>query len=142
MEDIDKAKMIAGVISLHYNMELKDIFKKTRKRFIVQKRQTVHHFCCLFTKLSYQAIGDLFTPENPIDHATVIHSNKTIENLKQVDKPFSREYSELKRKIESKILKENKKRNHSLIDLRIKVIRACRISKNADILKQELINLI
>ena len=65
-----------------YTMINKDaVFKKTRKREVVQARQTIQYLAKVLTKLSLSYIGSN-TGEK--DHATVLHSYKTIGNLVDV----------------------------------------------------------
>jgi chromosomal replication initiator protein len=56
---------------------------RTRKREIVQARQLFHYFMKNGTNLSLAKIGELTGGH---DHATVLHSNKTISNLLENNK--------------------------------------------------------
>jgi hypothetical protein len=57
--------------------------RKTRKREIVFARQVAMYLIKKHTKLSLKKIGEYFGGK---DHATVLHSVKTIDNLMEVDR--------------------------------------------------------
>jgi hypothetical protein len=62
-----------------YTLINKDVvFKKTRKREILQARQTIQYLSKLLTKKSLSHIGQNTGLK---DHATVLHSYKTISDL-------------------------------------------------------------
>jgi chromosomal replication initiation ATPase DnaA len=62
---------------------------KTRKREFVIGRQLCHYLSKKYTKTSLAIIGKRFGNK---DHATVLHSNRTISDLIETDKDFQREY--------------------------------------------------
>ena len=62
-----------------------DFFTSTRKRNVVQARQLSMHFAKKYTKASLNVIGEQCGGK---DHATVIHSLKTVTNLLETDKQF------------------------------------------------------
>ncbi len=62
-----------------------DFFTSTRKRNVVQARQLSMHFAKKYTKASLNVIGEQCGGK---DHATVIHSLKTVANLLETDKQF------------------------------------------------------
>lgn len=78
-----------------YNMDIKDIRKRTRKREIVQKRQTGMFFAQIKTKESLEKIGDYF---GGYDHATCLHAKKTVNNLIETDKMFKAQIEEIEKK--------------------------------------------
>lgn len=63
----------------------KSIGSSSRKREIVQDRQICHYLVKEKTKISLSEIGLKFGNK---DHTTVIHSIKTINNLKDIDPYF------------------------------------------------------
>ena len=95
MSEERKAILIYEAIKNYYinNYELDcEIKDKVRKRQIVEIRQLSHYFVRKNTKLSYADIGILIGDK---DHATVMHSIKQVNNLKDSDKLFSKRYKEL-----------------------------------------------
>lgn len=62
-----------------------DFFTTTRKRNVVQARQLSMYFAKKYTKASLIVIGEQCGGK---DHATVIHSLKTVTNLLDTDKQF------------------------------------------------------
>ncbi|MBQ7532652.1 MAG: chromosomal replication initiator protein DnaA [Bacteroidales bacterium] len=62
-----------------------DFFTSTRKRNVVQARQLSMYFAKKYTKASLNIIGEQCGGK---DHATVIHSLKTVTNLLETDKQF------------------------------------------------------
>jgi hypothetical protein len=95
MSEERKAILIYEVIKNYYinNYELDCKIKDNiRKRQIVEIRQLSHYFVRKNTKLSYTNIGILIGNK---DHATVMHSIKQVNNLKDFDKSFSKRYKEL-----------------------------------------------
>ncbi|MDR2087500.1 MAG: chromosomal replication initiator protein DnaA [Dysgonamonadaceae bacterium] len=76
---------IEDVVSGYFNIELKDIHSKSRKREIVQARQIIMYLLKKYTNYSYAHIGCVVGKR---DHATVIHSERNVKNLRQVDKKF------------------------------------------------------
>jgi chromosomal replication initiator protein len=59
---------------------------KSRKREIVEVRQTSMYYSKHLTKKS---LGDIGKQIGGKDHATVLHSVKTIQNLRDTDKKFN-----------------------------------------------------
>jgi hypothetical protein len=58
---------------------------KTRKREVVQARQTMMYLACKYTAYSLTRIGYKFGKK---DHCTVLHAKKTINNLIDTNKDF------------------------------------------------------
>ena len=79
---IDK---IQNVVSTYFNIELKEIHSKSRKREIVQARQVSMFLSKKYTDYSYAHIGNLVGKR---DHATVLHACRTIQNSLDIDKKF------------------------------------------------------
>ncbi len=95
MSEERKAELIYEAIKNYYlnNYELDcEIKDKVRKRQIVEIRQLSHYFVRKNTKLSYANIGMLIGDK---DHATVMHSIKQVNNLKDSDKLFNKRYKEI-----------------------------------------------
>ena len=79
---IDK---IQNVVSTYFNIELKEIHSKSRKREIVQARQVSMFLSKKYTDYSYAHIGNLVGKR---DHATVLHACRTVQDSLDIDKAF------------------------------------------------------
>ena len=76
---------IINVVCEEMGTSQADFFTSTRKRNVVQARQLSMHFAKKYTKASLNVIGEQCGGK---DHATVIHSLKTVANLLDTDKQF------------------------------------------------------
>ena len=94
-------KQIVDAILLHFNVTFEDIHNnKTRARCYVLPRQACHYLLNKKTKISLSKIGMRVGRK---DHATVLHSCRTIRNLLQTDKEFRKQIEEIEKEIESNI---------------------------------------
>lgn len=78
-------------------------YTKSQKRNVVHARQLAMYFGCLMTKKTLAEIGDYFGGK---DHATVLHSKKTIKNLIDTDRLIRSDVLQIHKNILEKI-KEN-----------------------------------
>ena len=85
MTDTEKALNIAKILCVESGLELSYMVAKTRKREVLQVRQSCHYLIKKFTKLSLGSIGKLI---GNLNYATVLHSCNTINNLLLTDKIF------------------------------------------------------
>ena len=76
---------IQNVVSTYFNIDLKEIQSKSRKREIVQARQVAMFLSKKYTDYSYSHIGNLVGKR---DHATVLHACRAIQDNLDVDKSF------------------------------------------------------
>jgi chromosomal replication initiator protein len=76
---------IQDVVSNYFNIDLKEIHSKSRKREIVQARQVSMFLSKKYTDYSYAHIGNLVGKR---DHATVLHACKTVQDSLDIDKSF------------------------------------------------------
>ena len=76
---------IQNVVSSYFQIDLKEIHSKSRKREIVQARQVAMFLSKKYTDHSYSLIGNLVGKR---DHATVLHACKAIKDSLDVDKGF------------------------------------------------------
>lgn len=83
---------IENVICDYFGITPQEIEVKKRDRKVVLPRQLCHHFASNYGLGSLSAIGFRFGRK---DHATVLHSNRTINNLKETDKVFRAQYEEI-----------------------------------------------
>jgi len=79
-------------VSARYNVKQEDIYGKSRKAEIVLARQLSIYLAQIYTKLSVSKIGLLIGNKN---HATVLHSIKTIKNRMKADKVLKEQIDEL-----------------------------------------------
>lgn len=91
-------KDILEDVCSYYAINPYDIFDKTRKREVVQKRQVFFYIAAIHSKSSLWAIGNMATDygrKTPIDHATVRHSKIQVENLMFTDKELKEEVTDI-----------------------------------------------
>lgn len=86
-------EQIMNVIVDYFNISEKAIKAKTRKREVVQARHLAMHFAKKYTKMSLSSIGVEFNR----DHSTVVHANKTVQDLLETDKDFKQYYEDIER---------------------------------------------
>ncbi len=84
-------------VSSFFNLTEANLVAKTRKREIVQARQIAMFFSRELTQTSLASIGAQIGNK---DHATVLHSCKTVENLMETDKMFRQLIEQLRATIE------------------------------------------
>lgn len=73
----------------HFGCLPKDFHSKTRRREVVLSRQMFMHCLYLSTNLSLAQVGERAGGK---DHATVLHSMRTINNLLATDKQFRKDF--------------------------------------------------
>lgn len=73
---------------------LEDILSQSRKQPIVQARQIAMYLASKHTKMSYARIGVIIGNRN---HATVLHSCRTVEDCIHIDKAFKAKVEEIER---------------------------------------------
>lgn len=88
-------------ISEYFNIPIEKITGKTRKRNIVIARQLSMYFAKKLTDLSLKEIGRAFGDR---DHATVLYSIKTVNDLKDTDPLFQDTVSKLEHKLENSLI--------------------------------------
>jgi len=76
---------ILNTVSTYFNVDLKDIHSKSRKQEIVKARQVTMFLYKKHTNYSFAHIGSLVGKR---DHATVLHSCRTVQDLIDIDKSF------------------------------------------------------
>ena len=90
---------IISKVCAHYNVEENAIYKKSRKKEIVQVRQVAMYLAKKHTEQSTSKIGQFIGNR---DHATVLHACKIVQNLLEVDKSFSATIKEIELDLQSK----------------------------------------
>jgi chromosomal replication initiation ATPase DnaA len=85
-------KGILSHVSDCTEISIDDIHSVTKKREIVIARQLAHCIAKKHTKLS---LGQIGWSVGEKDHATVLHSIKTVKNLIATDKAYRKTYSDL-----------------------------------------------
>ena len=83
----------------HCHIKQEEVYGKSRKANIVLARQLSMYFAQQLTKLTTSKIGTLVGNRN---HATVIHSVKTIEKRLKTDHDFRKDVEELENKLKHK----------------------------------------
>ncbi len=82
----------------YFQIRQEDVYGKSRKAGIVLVRQLSMYLAQHHTQLTASKIGNLVGGRN---HATVIHSVRTIENRLKSDKEFQKKVSELEDRLKS-----------------------------------------
>ena len=90
---------IERIVCNYYKINPKSLGLKTRKREVVITRQLCHFFSMENKLGSLKTVGLRFGQK---DHATVLHSCKTIDNLRETDKSFRKKFEEIKFEIDNK----------------------------------------
>lgn len=95
---------IQNIICDYFSVPIDKLVGKTRKRNIVVARQIAMYFAKNMTELSLKEIGKYFGNR---DHATVLYSIKTVNNLVDVDPLFKETVSKLENKLENSLIHSN-----------------------------------
>jgi hypothetical protein len=91
---------IKKIVCNYYQIPLSLIESKTRKGEVVQARHVIMFFVKSLTRKSLETIGSDIGGR---DHATVLHSCKTVTNLYDYDKMYRREINEIAAILEKEI---------------------------------------
>lgn len=83
---------IQAKVSDYLGMTIQDMNSKTRKREFVEARQIAHYFAKQKTMASLQYIGWIIGGK---DHATVLHSCKTVNDLIETDNNFREKITQI-----------------------------------------------
>lgn len=93
--DSTRSDRIIGIVCAYYNTNYDKIKKKGRRRGVVMPRQISMYFLRKHTKIGVTNIARLFR----MDHTTVIHSSRTIEDLIFSDETIRTQIREIENKI-------------------------------------------
>ena len=93
------------IIEDYYDLPKGSLQLNTRKREIVFARQMCHYFMSKQKKYTLKKIGRLCGNR---DHATILHSIRTINNLIEFDKNIKHDYEKLRSKILIEITEQEK----------------------------------
>ena len=88
--------LIKLIVCTEFDISPDVVFLKTRKREIVQARQFIQHFTKKYTNYSLSQIGSITGGK---DHATVLHSYNTVENLRMYQE-FDEIYNKIDRRLQ------------------------------------------
>lgn len=89
---------IQNIVCDYFKIPLDKLQSKSRKGEIVQARHLAMYFARKYTNASLASIGSQIGKR---DHATVLHSCKTVKNLSETDKVFKSYVDDIKRKIDA-----------------------------------------
>ncbi len=95
------AKEIRDIVAEFYSLDPVVMAGKSRKRHIVDARQTAMHFCKALTQLSLEAIGKQFGGR---DHSTVIHACKAVQARLDTDTQYRSELASVERLLTQRIV--------------------------------------
>ncbi len=102
---ITNLRILPGVVTLdsireivcdYYDIPYDKVAQKTKKREVVQVRQTIMFFAKLFTKHSLKFISEQFGGN---EHTRVIHSCQVVKDRIDTEPIFKEQVEELKKKI-------------------------------------------
>jgi len=86
--------LIKKIVAGYFDLRPSDLDMKTRERWIVTPRQVAHYFCIEFKTDSQARIASEIGGR---DHATALHSHKTIKDLIFSDNRMQKTIDDLKR---------------------------------------------
>ena len=113
---------VLKICSIDFDINLEDVFVKSRKRELVNYRQIFYYVAKRNTRASYERIihfiNDRFRFKQ--DHSTLVHSRKQVEDLKSVDKSIKRLVDGLNYKINI-----NQKTGWQLVVLDVNLVESC-----------------
>ena len=95
-EDLSPNSIIK-IVAEHFNLKPSDLKSKKRTKNIVLPRQIAMYLIRQVTSLSLPEIGELF---GGMDHSSVHHGIKKIENLLKTDPNIQNTVEDLRRRIE------------------------------------------
>ncbi|PIQ60040.1 MAG: chromosomal replication initiator protein DnaA [Bacteroidetes bacterium CG12_big_fil_rev_8_21_14_0_65_60_17] len=95
------AREIRDIVAEYYSLDPAIMAGKSRKRHIVDARQTAMHFCKALTQLSLEAIGKQFGGR---DHSTVIHACKAVQARLDTDVQYRSELAAVERLLTQRIV--------------------------------------
>ncbi len=87
---------ISDTVCEHYGVTKEQVRSKSRKRELVLQR---HVICHLFKRYKILKLAKTGWHVGGIDHSSVVHAIKAINNLLETDKAFAREYKLIEDKL-------------------------------------------
>ena len=97
----DAFKYITEMVCKRYELEEKAVFSRVRYQKIVKARQIIHSLLRNnFKEIGASYIGRKFGNR---DHATVLHSCKSVANQVETNKKFKEEYNSFNRNVKINI---------------------------------------
>ena len=90
---------IINLVIQSFNVDMKSLNSKSRKKEIVQARQAAMHLCHQFTTLSVVRIGEVIGGR---DHATVLSAFKKVDDMLQTDPNFTVRYKAVEAQLKAK----------------------------------------
>ena len=89
---------IVHVSCSYFGFSMEEVFTKSRKSEKVKVRQIIMYLMSKYTNMTLLSIADYFKHHGSIgNHATVIHSKTTVENLMEVDKDYKSHVIDIER---------------------------------------------
>nr|WKN40393.1 chromosomal replication initiator protein DnaA [Tunicatimonas sp. TK19036] len=92
-------EMIIKTVARYYNITVSDLKSKTRKKEVVVPRQIAMYLSKEYTKHSLKAIGYHYGGR---DHATVIHSCRSVQEQMKSSSEFSSEIKDIQNQLQGK----------------------------------------
>lgn len=87
----DKYKSIIAGVCEYFQITQADVMSRSKKREIIIARQLAQYFCYKLCFMTKYRVGQIFGR----DHASVIHSIKTVNALRLCESKYRADYYEL-----------------------------------------------
>lgn len=135
----EKVRIILNIVCSYFDISIKELNSKSRKREVVRPRQVFHYLARTHTKMSFNEIGRFSERYHVFNHATVLHSSNTVHNDMEMYADFNLMINTLSKEVMGQIAV---KHPQSFLSRRMEFVRALRMAKTEDIMVAELINLL
>lgn len=103
IKNLITVEFIQYQVSRAFNVTVERMKEHTRKREVVEPRQTAMYFLKIHTTLPHYIIGEIM---GGYDHATVTHALKTVNTIKDSDKVFRDKFENIERILTNEQLTE------------------------------------
>lgn len=124
---------IEQVVCRYFKINPRIIFDITRKRGVIEYRQTLHYLCRLYTIESLSEIGNY--RNSGYDHSTVLNSCTKIQNMVDTEIYWRNAINELRDKLNTISLRIEAKSNPfmSLLNKIVRDVLICNDSKELNV---------
>lgn len=89
-------ELICEIVAKYYNLDLSDLYSKSRKRDVVQARQISMQLSKELTNKSLSAIGKIIGNRN---HATVLYAIKSVKDQLDTNAVFKQDFENIKEQL-------------------------------------------
>lgn len=103
LTDEDKMNIAIQHFTKYHSLSLEEIAQVTKKREIVEKRQTLYYILRSITTMKTSLRDIVIKVGHGDSHCNVLHSIKTVNNLLSTNKEFKEKFIPLEKKINEEI---------------------------------------